>query len=187
MGIEQIAPAFQRRQCVNCESPSHLGWLIRSDGPIVFHQLLEIVISGAFRNASALPMIGLDVDVRIGKNAEGRNAQNNWIVRLTNWTTVGIRQRSEQTLATRAAIFSSLHRLATLSFQIHSATFAQRRAMRDRHGPPAFQKSETISVAVDNKRRGVVSSDDCVWVLLFPVWWCTPRGTAHGLRYKWNR
>src|SRR6266850_1636889 len=160
MRVEQIASAFHGRQCVHCESPSHLGWLVRCDGPIVFHQLLEIVISGAFRNAPGFPMIRLDVDVRIGKNAEVRNAQNDWILRLTNWTTVRIRQRSERTLATRAAIFSSLHRLATLSFQIHSATFVQRRAMRDSRGPPAFQKSEKISVAADNKHRDAVSSDD---------------------------
>src|SRR6266545_5362489 len=160
MGIEQIASAFHRRQCVSGESPRHFAWLIRSDGPIVFHQLLEIVISGAFRNAPALPMIRLDVDVRIGKNAEVRNAQNNWILRLTNWTTVRIRPRSERTLATRAAIFSSLHRLAMLSFQIHSVTFAQRRARRDRHGPPAFQKFEKLSGAGGNKHRAAASNDD---------------------------
>src|SRR5205823_11735325 len=36
MRVEEIASTFHRRQCVDCESPGHLGWLIRSKRPIVF-------------------------------------------------------------------------------------------------------------------------------------------------------
>src|ERR1700736_1418489 len=194
MRVKEMSPAFYRCNCLGRKSSRHFRWRVRRDGPVIFYQRREIRRCCAFEDALSLSPVFGYIDVRIWKNAEVRNPKNNWVVLLTLTPCVSIRRRSKRRLAARTAIFSVLHQHApeTLLFVakipgglVRYAFHGWRHGGPDNYGQVVFQKSERISVGVDNKHRDAVSSDDRVPVLLFLIWWYTLREIARGLPHKW--